>query len=368
MRSLVAARAAFGPRNPAGEERELVEAVKEALVPLQNVLRQRLLIDKTEDGVGIATDTSAGLHPNAEFAKKKLATHVVNVGKACSHLCVYCSSTAMLRTQNVNLMLGLDGENTGFAIIDPDALDAVKKSKATSRLTSSDVVLVCATVDAWAPEARKYDLGGKLVEYLLRETPAQLRVLTKNASIAEDLPRFAGYEQRVIIGLSTGIPASRQDVASVLEPNASPITQRLAALRRAHELGFRTFGMLCPCPPGVSDQRQALEEMVDAVLAAGVEAIWLEPINWYGKANKLTVAALTKAGFVTEAEAAAKSAKREPWSEYALQLVRQSQGIARQKGRAEDLQILLYRTWLTSAAEQAMSKDPTGLVMLGNRP
>lgn len=34
-----------------------------------------------------------------EFARKKLATHALNVGLLCGHGCLYCSTPAMMRTQ-----------------------------------------------------------------------------------------------------------------------------------------------------------------------------------------------------------------------------------------------------------------------------
>ena len=95
----------------------------------------------------------------------------------------------------------------------------------------------------------------------------------------EEFDLIRKFRERVTIGLSTGIPACRDDVAKIIEPNASSVSDRLAALRRARKMRLRTFGMLCPVFPGIGDSRERLEELFDAVIKCNVEAIWLEPVN-----------------------------------------------------------------------------------------
>jgi len=184
------------------------------------------------------------------------------------------------------------------------------------------MVMLCSTSDAWAPEAQRLGLGEKCLEVILKGSPAGIRVLTKNASVISAYDLIGPYRDRVRIGISVTAPKSCEAVVRALEPNASSISERLDALQEAHRRGLRTYGMLCPCLPGIADGPVALEEMFDAVIACGAEDIWLEPVNPRGNGLARCVQSLTAAGFNEAAQAIDAVRNRAQWNEYALQLVR----------------------------------------------
>jgi len=362
-RTLVAARSAFAGRGTV-KDTELVEAIKAALVPLQAEYRRRTSVDRTEHGIAIIeSEFKKGLEPNAAFNEKSLATHVIDVGTACSHLCTYCSSSAQFRRLDTNLVLGIDERNVGVGVVDPRRVERIEKSLTAAKLNSESVVLLCAKVDAWAPEARKYDLGPKLLRLLLDKTPATVRVLTKNAAVVNDLEAFKTYGNRVVVGLSTGIPSPLERVRKIVEPHASPIRARFDALRRSRDLGFRTFGMLCPLLPGVADNAGAVAELFDELVRCDVEEVWAEPVNWYGKGREDTTNALRDACMNDLAEAVEATSTDKGWQDYTLRLVRLIQDRAEQLGMIDRLHVLLYQYRL-GPTEQVVRQRPAGLVFL----
>jgi DNA repair photolyase len=169
-----------------------------------------------------------------------------------------------------------------------------------------------------------------------------------------------------MVGLSTGIPVDRDDLARAIEPNASPILKRLNALKKAHEMGLRTYGMLCPCLPGVADSEAVLRELFDVVLARGAKGIWTEPINSRGRAVAHTVQALRRAGLNTEADAVDHIRNRSNWSSYAFEFVQNAVKVATEKKTLDQLHILLYSASLTDEHAAQLRKYPKGIVWLEN--
>ena len=304
-----------------------------------------------------------GVKQNPEFAKKELCNYSVGVGIICGHQCTYCSTPSLLRTHGVFKEIGQTAFQRGFAIIDPNSAQRIKDNLPKG-LTAKDVIQLSTIDDAWSPEARQNDLGRKVMQVLLEETPAQIRVLTKSAEVAKDFKLFTKYPSRVMVGLSTGIPPDRDDLAKVIEPNASSTRKRLDALKKAYDMGLRTYGMLCPCLPGVADSEAVLTELFDEVLACDVDAIWTEPVNSRGKAVTNTVQALRRAGLTQEADAVELIRKKANWSAYTLKFVQTAIKVAIEKEALDKLRILLYSSGLTEEHKAKLHEQPKGIVWL----
>lgn len=303
-----------------------------------------------------------GIVRTKEFEKKGLATFAVNVGLACGHACHYCSSPSLRRTHQEFQRLEQSPYTTGIAIVDPKTPQRLLDN--IPRLTDDDVVQICTLDDAWSPEARRHDLGRKCLEIVLKETSAQVRILTKSHQVQDELDLIRKHRDRVIVGLSTGAPVSREQVAQVIEPNASSVSDRLAVLNRARKMRLRTFGMLCPVLPGIGDSSEALEELFDAVLKCQPETIWLEPVNSRGNGLMKTSAALRLAGFRDEAVAVDHVRKKKNWSSYATALIKEAIQVADAKGVLDQLKILLYPKDLSPEHRAELAGYEQGVVWL----
>ena len=173
--------------------------------------------------------------PVARVREEGLAQYAINVGLRCGHDCTYCSSRAMLRCHPAFKELGRRAFATGYSIVDPDIADKVAAD--AKRLRRRGLVQLCTTVDAWAPEAQQLDLGRRCLEAVLAEPGWTVRILTKNAAVADDFDLIKKHRDRVLVGLSlTGTP-DKEAVMSVVEPHASPISERMAALKQGSQAG-----------------------------------------------------------------------------------------------------------------------------------
>ena len=137
----------------------------------------------------------------------------------------------------------------GYAIVDPTTPERVARDARTAR--QRGLVQLCTTVDAWAPEAKQNDLGRKCLEAILAQPGWTVRILTKNAAVQKDFDLIAQHQPRVLIGLSLTAPPDKTEIIKSVEPSASTIPERMAALEHAHRLGLRTYGMYCPCRRGL---------------------------------------------------------------------------------------------------------------------
>ncbi|NLS97675.1 MAG: radical SAM protein [Planctomycetaceae bacterium] len=303
-----------------------------------------------------------GIHRSPEFEKKGLAEYAVNVGLRCGHDCTYCSSRAMLRCHTAFQELGRKAFDTGYSIVDPSIPERVAED--AKRLRRKGLVQICTTVDAWAPEAQELHLGRRCLEAILAEPGWTVRVLTKNAAVADDFDLIRKHRERVIVGLSlTGTP-DKDHVLAVVEPHASPVSERMAALRKAHKLGLRTYGMLCPLLPGIADAPAQIDELVQFVKDCGAEEVFSEAINARGNSLTLTEQVLRDAGFLAEADSISAIRKRTVWSQYVVALFQSIQQSMRTHMTTEKLRFLLYPSGLADKDRRAIKKDDAGVVWL----
>ena len=219
-------------------------------------------------------------------------------------------------------------------------------------------------MDAWAPEAQELQLGRRCLEAILAETGWTVRILTKNATVAEDFDLIRKHRERVLVGLSLTATPDKDDVLAVVEPHASPISERMAALKKAHKLGLRTYGMLCPLLPGIADAPGQIDQLVQFVKDCGAEEVFSEAVNARGNSLTLTEQVLRDAGFLAEADSISAIRKRTVWSQYVVALFQSIQQSMRTHMTTEKLRFLLYPKGLADKDRRAIKKDDAGVVWL----
>ena len=244
------------------------------------------------------------------------------------------------------------GENPfalGYAIVDPTTAERVARDAA--KLRRRGMVQLCTTVDAWSPEAQQYGLGRKCLEAILSQPGWTVRILTKNAAVINDFDLIEKHRDRVLVGLSLTAPLTKAAIVAAVETHASPIERRMAALTEARQRGLRTYGMLCPLLPGISDGPGEVDDLVRFSLDCGAEEIFVEPVNARGPSLGLTEQVLRKAGYTGEADALAAIRRGVGWSQYTRRLLETVQASLARRSALPKLRFLLYPSRLTNADE-----------------
>ncbi len=306
---------------------------------------------------------TTGITRTKEFERKRLATHAVNVGVRCGHECTYCSTPSLLRMHPAFKALGLNPFDRGYAIMDPTTPERVARD--AQRITKRGVVQLCTTVDAWSPEAQKFDLGRKCLEAILAQPGWTVRILTKNAAITRDFDLIERHRDRVLVSLSITATASREGDIRTIEPNASPLAERMAALQEAHRRGLRTYAMLCPLLPKIAGSAEDVDELVRFAVACGAEEIFAEPVNPRGPGLRMTQGVLADATYHESARAIAGIRQRRNWSSYVVGLINNIQRSVRSHADIKKLRILLYPAGLTAEDEIRIRQGDAGVIWLG---
>ena len=302
-----------------------------------------------------------GITRSPEFKKKKLATHGLNVGLLCGHHCGYCSTPALIRTHKVFKEIGRSAFEGNYSIVDPETPERIRQD--LHRFKPTDTVMLSTTTDAWSPEAQEFNLGRKCLELLLRGSSCQVRILTKNVAVIKEFDLIAEYRDRVWLSLSITAPPAKEKLVQILEPNASPISERLDVLKAAHKKGIRVYGMLCPCLPGIADDEKNLMAMIKPILKCGAKEVWLEPVNARGNGLKVCEERLKEAGEIKLAESINVIRNKKTWSAYARRLCETAVAVAKELGIIDGLRILMYPKGLAEIDSMTMKRLP-GIVWL----
>jgi DNA repair photolyase len=154
-----------------------------------------------------------------------------------------------------------------------------------------------------------------------------------------------------------------KDVA--IEPYASPIRERMSALREAHARGLRTYGMLCPILPAIADTAEQIDELVSFACECGAEEIFAEAVNPRGRGLILTQKALADHGYHQQAHAVGAVRNRTQWSRYVVALIQHLQGSVQRFHDLNKLRFLLYPSGLTPEDLAQVRQDDAGIVWLG---
>lgn len=304
-----------------------------------------------------------GINRTKEFERKGLATHAVNCGLKCGHGCKYCSTGAMLRTHKVFNELKLSPFDNDYAIVDPKTPHRVARDARIKQRRG--LIQLCTIVDAWSPEAQEHNLGRKCLEAILAEPNWTVRILTKNAAIKKDFDLIEKYKNRVLVGLSITATSDKSDIIKIIEPNASPIEERIEVLKEARARGFRTYAMFCPILPGIADSPNQINEFIKLSVDLGVEEVFAEAVNPRGRGLILTQDALNSKGYHYEAARIESIRTRKNWSRYVTRLINNIQKSVRQQYDICKLRFLLYPNKLELQDLTQIKQDDAGVIWLG---
>ena len=271
----------------------------------------------------------------------------------------------MIRTHGAFKELGVSPFDNTYSIVDPSTHERVALD--ACRIKKRGMVQLSTIVDAWSPEAQQFDLGRKCLEAILSEPGWTVRILTKNAILAKDFDLIEKYRDRVLVGLSITATPDKKDVMSVIEPYASSIPDRIAALRDARARGLGTYGMLCPLLPGIADSPDQIDELIKIATEFGSEEIFAEAVNPRGCGLILTQQALKDGGFNAESASIASIRARTVWSDYVTRLIRSLQRSVRKHSNIKKLKFLLYPKGLEKHDLEEIKQDDAGVVWLGKK-
>ncbi len=171
------------------------------------------------------------------------AGYAINPYIGCPHKCLYCYAEFMRKfTAHTEPW----GEFLDVKLCDTPLRPA--------QLFHQHVLLSSVT-DCYNPFEQKYKITRRILEQLVR-CQAHVSILTKSALVVRDIDLLKQLPAcEVGFSFCTVDEALRQKI----EPGASPIEERLNALKTVHAAGLPTAVMAAPLLPGISDFKSIVE-------------------------------------------------------------------------------------------------------------
>ncbi|MER3447979.1 MAG: radical SAM protein [Candidatus Dadabacteria bacterium] len=188
--------------------------------------------------------------------------YVINCYRGCSFGCLHCYASFMKKFTRHK-------ENWGdFVDVKVNAVDLIKKE--IKRVNKGSVFLSSVT-DPYVPIEAKFKLTRGVIECLIN-TDFEVTILTRSPLVTRDIDVFKKLKS-IEIGLS--IPTDREDIRKIFEPNATPISARIQALRRLKEAKIKTYAFIAPLLPlNPENLGKLLDPVTDYVMLDGLNYSW----------------------------------------------------------------------------------------------
>ena len=194
--------------------------------------------------------------------------YCLNPYTGCTHACVYCYARFMMRFAKTSEPWG--------SFVHPK-LNCPERLVAQLRRMKPRKVMISSVTDAYQPAEADYGITRSCLG-LLVETRSTISILTKSALVLRDkdiLRKCPGCE----VGFS--ITTLDDRIAGIIEPGASPPSERIEALRELGEAGIRTWVFISPVLPGITDSEEMFAAIAHAAQAAGAQRIACDPLSFY---------------------------------------------------------------------------------------
>ena len=201
------------------------------------------------------------------------ADYVINPYVGCGHACVYCYACFMKKFSAHTEPWGT------FVDIKVNAIDVLPTKPA--KYANKSIYLSSVT-DAYQPLEKQYQLTRKILEKLIQFQP-RISIQTKSSLVLRDLDLL---KQFLSCEVGFTIVTTDEKLRREIEPFASSITERLAALKQIHDAGLPTYIFIGPILPYLTGWKEIISTtkdfvdyyMIDSFNTRG--AIWSNVRRW----------------------------------------------------------------------------------------
>ena len=196
--------------------------------------------------------------------KSKIYDYCVNCYTGCEHRCAYCYASLFMRRYS-----GHEEPWGEFVDVKVNAPEVLEKQV---RRAKKGVVWLSSVCDAYQPLEAKYKLTRRCLE-VLAAADFPVTVQSKSALLLRDIDVFQRFKE-IEVGFS--IATNDDRVSRLVEPGASPVSERIAALADLKAAGIRTYAFIGPILPGDP-------EALVAALDGKADHILIDRMNYIGQ-------------------------------------------------------------------------------------
>jgi len=187
--------------------------------------------------------------------RSKIFEYCLNPYTGCQINCAYCYARLFMRRYSGH------SEAWGeFVDVKVNAAEILKKQLDKAKRGTVWISSVC---DPYQPLEATYRLTRSCLKELAKKG-FPVNIQTKSTLVLRDVDLFQEFKA-IEVGFT--ITTNDEQVASLFEPGATPVEERLRALETIHSSGINTFAFVGPLLPGNPERLiESLEGKVDTVL------------------------------------------------------------------------------------------------------
>jgi DNA repair photolyase len=187
----------------------------------------------------------------------------VNPYRGCTHGCLYCFA------RNTHTYLDLDaGRDFEREIVVkvnvPELLAAELRKPSWKR----DLVAFGTNTDPYQWAEGRYELMPPMLDSL-REMRTPASILTKSPLVLRDLDRIKALAEVADASVNFSVPTLEEKAWRATEPHTPHPRKRLEAVAKFNEAGIPSGVLIAPLMPGINDEPEQVQEIVDIAKEAG---------------------------------------------------------------------------------------------------
>nr|MDO8134809.1 radical SAM protein [Candidatus Njordarchaeum guaymaensis] len=195
-------------------------------------------------------------------------TYSISPYVSCQHACVYCYARFMMRFR-----AGPEGKQWGeFVNAKVNAPTVLLRE---IRRKPKGVTWLSAVTDPYQPLEKKFELTRRCLEVLLNYR-FPIWIQTKSSLVMRDIDLIVNFPVKDV-GFT--ILTLDDDLRKEIEPGASPVGERVAALEELSKRGVRTFAFIGPILPLITDSQETLRPLLRDLVKAGTSQILFDRLN-----------------------------------------------------------------------------------------
>ena len=185
----------------------------------------------------------------------------LNPYRGCYHGCAYCYA----RPSHAYLGYGAGTDFDRKIVVKVDAPRLLRETFAKASW-KGELIAISGNTDCYQPLEAKYQLTRQVLE-VCAEHRNPVGVITKGALVARDVDVLATLSKTARCRVTISAAFRDDETGRALEPWASPVSKRFAAMRTLADAGIEVGLSLAPVIPGLNDD--AIPELLARAKDAG---------------------------------------------------------------------------------------------------
>lgn len=197
----------------------------------------------------------------------------VNPYTGCRFGCIYCYASFMGR------FVGKKVRDWGeYVFVKTNAPELLQKEiRKLPQKGKGKVIWFSSVTDPYQGLEAKYQLTRKCLQVLVDYGfLGEVGILTKSDLVLRDIDLLKRLK-KTDIGLT--ITSTDDKISRYFEKMAPPVSVRLKALRKLHDLDFQTYAFIGPLLPHLLADKNQLEKLFKAIFETGTREIYVEYLN-----------------------------------------------------------------------------------------